>query len=230
MSYTERQITLPLISLMLLLLLLWCGLADANDNVDEQVWITLKKELPLFEHSDFSSWISFQNRYSHNDILDRHKIEFGLSNQLTESVSGQFGYEYLRRKSSDQLCHEQRFWQQVKWTFFQKNRFKVTSRSRLTLRDRAGEEALAVRFHQRFNCQWPSKRDSKITPVIYSELFANLNQPSWVSKRGMFRHRGFIGLKLKDDDGVNWTVGYLNSIDTTQTLKTDHILTITISA
>jgi len=145
-------------------------------------------------------------------FLDRGTIRSALGYELKEHLTLWLGYDFkpIYEDDDGDFNLEQRIWQQVKWDLINKEHFIFTSRTRFEQRTRMDSSGVALRLRQRFIVELIDLFDSKITPIIYEELFFNLNHPEWINDDTLNQQRAFFGFQFPLQKHVNLRLGYIN--------------------
>lgn len=196
----------------------------ATENT--QTWGQLNLTGSFFNLPKLEYVFQLQGRYNFDP--DKFAVGHalgGLGYDYSSTVSFWAGYQWHSVNYLNNTAQENRLWQDVDWQIFNNKTITLTSRSRLEERDRVSEEQWAYRFRQRFTLKAPKMIFNIYTPVIWEELFFNLNKPSWVSDHTFSQNRAFIGVDFPTTDNSFMEVGYLNSYHYNSTLnKIDNVL------
>lgn len=105
---------------------------------------------------------------------------------------------------------EQRVWQEAMFLATNTPRFQFLLTSKLEQRFLHGTPGVALRWRQRFTLRFLHLLSENISPVIYDELFFNLNHPVWVSKSVIDKNRVLLGIKISAWKNASLTIGYVN--------------------
>jgi len=122
------------------------------------------------------------------------------------------GYGWIRTSpASNTDFDEHRVWQQITWS---KNLDPATFgfRSRLEQRFLETGSDTGWRFRQLVSLRRPLECTSRLSLVVWDELFIHLNDTDWGANGGFDQNRVFVGFGLKcDPDSPHRVeVGYLN--------------------
>jgi len=153
--------------------------------------------------------LNTQARYNISDSqYDETRSEGGLGYDINDHLSAWLGVTWIvKNADSDQ---ERRVWEQLIWTPVNNSNINFSLRSRLEQRDNLDEAGIAEVFRERFQVMFPKWLDSRYTPVIYDEIFFNLNNPSWIGSQFVNQNRVFIGIQIPVIKSSNIQIGYLN--------------------
>ena len=121
---------------------------------------------------------------------------------------------------------EYRPWQQFQLEKAQKY-FHFYWRTRLEERKRQNFSEISVRFRQRITLQSTKPLADKFYPVVYDELFFNLNQVEWIDTNTLNQNRMFLGFDINFKSFI-LQLGYLNRVRfETEQNNITHILQLT---
>lgn len=138
------------------------------------------------------------------------------------------GYGWIRTSPiQGQDFDEHRIWQQ--WTWAPECRgIKYLHRSRFEQRLVETGDDTGLRWRQLFRIQGrPNCRG--YSPVVWNEVFFNLNDTDWGARSGFDQNRFFVGVRLPDRGRqVRSEIGYLNQVIDLPTAdtRTNHILSV----
>lgn len=160
----------------------------------------------------WSYWLDVQARYVEpgsgaRQYLARPGFFFDLNDRVTLGAGYARGYLH---NASDQRARENRFWQQVtfSWPDF------VGGRGSLRLRVEERELDLADDWRHRGRLQLkytrPLQRHARTQLVFSSEAMFDLNDSDWGGDTGLSEHRGYAGVEVELDPAWSVEVGYLN--------------------
>jgi hypothetical protein len=108
---------------------------------------------------------------------------------------------------------EHRVWEQVQWNIIPKKDISILFRSRIEQRFLVGNSDVALRLRERVTVYFEPLFHfvpKGMTPVIYDEIFFNLNHASWVSRKVVDQNRFFLGYAIKFQKYFVLQVGYMN--------------------
>ncbi len=139
----------------------------------------------------------------------------GVGYALGGSTSVWAGYAFIRTDpTTGSDFDEQRIWQQFLWSP-KFEAFSLDLRSRLEERFLQTGSDVGVRFRQLVGGRLPLDFAPRITPMIWNEVFFNLNDTDWTAPRteaGFDQNRFFVGLgfKLEREARLRLDAGYMN--------------------
>lgn len=105
---------------------------------------------------------------------------------------------------------ETRWYEQFQYQFDPIATVTFGSRTRLEERERIGFQNTGHRLRQMIKVTLPFKLHSKLSFVVYDELFINLNNTDWGARHGIDQNRIFIGGNWKFNKHTYVEAGYLN--------------------
>lgn len=109
--------------------------------------------------------------------------------------------------------NEQILWLQDQYDLIHRTNRILAIRSRFDQRFSQDNSEIAYRLRERLNYTWNNAIADKYSPVVYDEIFLNLNHPSWVSNKTLSQNRAFAGILLPINLKSAFLVGYLNRAD-----------------
>lgn len=175
----------------------------------KSLWSGLDLTGPVFNLSNWEYDLNVQARYNFTDNqYQSTQSEAGLAYKPTTNLSLWLGYTNLIHNADETQQH--RIWEQALWNITNNNSIRLTSRTRLEERTDIHESQWSTRLRQRLQFAFPKKILNTYTPIIYDELFFNLNNPTWVNNQLLDQNRIFIGLGIPLWKKINVQVGYLN--------------------
>lgn len=164
-------------------------------------------------------WLDGQLRlYGDSGGFGQGLVRPGVGYALTDSTSVWLGYAYIRTDPvTGPPNNEQRIWQQFSWgRHFDKVAFDWRSRLEERWLDStpttATGDEVGVRFRQLVGGRMSLDFAPRITPVIWNEVFFNLNDTDWGAQSGFDQNRLFVGLgfKFTPDSRLRVDAGYMN--------------------
>ena len=149
-------------------------------------------------------------QHSLNQILQRNMIGYLLSPQL----SFHLGYDFIpnMNPSKGTTKYEQRLAQQISYIPIDHLKNSLTIRSRLEERYLSGLSGVQLRLRERVAITMTHLLNflpRHSTPVIYDEVFLNLNTQPWSSKGLIDQNRTFAGYWFKLGSNTILELGYI---------------------
>ena len=194
-----------------LLLILISSASYASIDQHIRQWSFLQK-IGAFQNKRIHYLILFSPRLGNdNSIFHQAVARVAIGYDLTNRLTIWLGTDSVTSlNSSNKWSYEQRIWPQTKWIFISSSHFQASWRSRLEARFMSNESGTAARWRNRIRLAFTNAINGKITPIIFDELFLNINHPSWVGPNTLNQNRFFIGIQFKIHHKVNCLIGYLN--------------------
>ncbi|GAG77321.1 unnamed protein product [marine sediment metagenome] len=125
------------------------------------------------------------------------------------------GYDFVpfSTRSTGDIEFENRPWQQLLWQILGTQNATIVLRTRLEQRFRSLENSTALRLRQNIKLTLPKAIANKLTPILFDEMFFNLNHPEWVNKNDINQNRLFMGIQIPIKKNNFLQVGYLNQYE-----------------
>jgi len=180
-----------------------------------QSWTSLKWVGDIKE-SKFHYFLNAQARLIAADpTFNQAVFRAGLAYNLTSRTSLWLGYDYVPTQpvGKHTFRYEHRSWQALLWRAPKRKYIIPTLRTRLEQRYLIGNPGVALRLRQKIAITFaPILRiaPKDATPVIWDELFFNLNHPSWITKNTIDQNRVFLGYSIPIAKRIIFIIGYLN--------------------
>jgi hypothetical protein len=183
--------------------------AKASDH-DPQAWLSLTATVAVAKRVDAT--MEVHTRFTDDasrlgQLLLRPSVTLKLDDRF--SLAG--GYVYVRNDLRGTLTSEEhRLWQQLGYVLHQRNGVRLSGRTRIEQRQRAGAPAdLGWRLRQQLRLQLPLPR-SKVAALVWNETFMQLNDTRWGARGGIDQVRSFAGLSVPITSRFSVEPGYLN--------------------
>lgn len=143
-------------------------------------------------------------------------FRIGLGYPTSQTISVWFGYDFIPMKDliTKEFSIENRIWQQILWEVPLEGFWQFTYRARLEERIDAEASGTAIRLRQKLIVKMNHLEigtDSFI-PIIYDEIFFNLNHPDWIADKTVDENRLFVGFGYQIDTRHILEVGYINQL------------------
>ena len=204
------------IAAALLLLTLAVGLAQAETDDDQGLWLMALGQGSLGSadqaHSKLRWWLDVQARFSNDaDGFTQGIVRPGLGYALNDTTTLWLGYAWIPTSPvSGQDYDEHRVWQQLIWSG-PLNGISFSSRTRLEQRFRDNGDDTGWRLRQFFKGAYALPGNPNVSLIGYDELFFGLNDTDWGASSGFDRNRLFLGLGWRlGKSGSSLEIGYLN--------------------
>lgn len=214
--------------LLLLLILVFPAIACGLET-QTMSWTGIDLSGMVFNSQNVEYDLNTQARYNMSDNqYDATRSEGGLGYDINDHFSAWLGVTWIvKSANTDQ---ERRIWEQLIWTPIKNNDFNFSIRSRLEQRDDLDEPGIAEVLRERFQILFPKWLACHYTPVIYDEIFFNLNNPTWIGSQFVNQNRAFIGIQIPVIKSSNLQIGYLNRYRyTTPENKMDNIAYVNLN-
>ena len=170
---------------------------------------------------DVSFWEEVQFRYDLNEgQMQQTLVRFGLLKNVTpkQEIGALMGFIQTG------ITKEYRPTFQHMYNTSIEDELHFNLRSRLEFRDVEDVEANSIRY--RLLASARKKISSRLSPLIWDELFVNLTNEDWTGDRTFERNRFFAGIRVDESYG-RWEVGYLNQFVPRKNQDTlEHVLVL----
>lgn len=176
----------------------WTGLDFDGDFANGEIKYLFYNELRFLDHGNY-----FQNANN----------QAGLGYQIFSTLSLWAGYQYFTSNQITNVSPEKIVWQQGIMNIYQTKTLNISLRTRMEERERVSEKGKNFRLREKVTLSFPKYFDQKITPIIFDEVFYNLNEPSWIADdKTLSQNRAFIGVDIPILKGAKLQIGYLNQL------------------
>ncbi|MBY0283341.1 MAG: DUF2490 domain-containing protein [Sphingomonas sp.] len=183
----------------------------AHAEHDAQAWPVVIVQGKIKDDAIF--WLEAQPRITDDaQRLGQLLIRTAIGVQLGKRTSVLSGYAFIRTDPIDRpLAHEHRLWQQLLLPLSKPGaRLTVTARTRLEERFVEGFDGVGWRLRQQVRLQHKLPGQSKLSAVLWSEPFYNMNTTDWGQRAGWDQVRTFAGVSIPLSKKVTLEPGYLN--------------------
>ena len=213
------------------LILIFISTDSFGDLQNEKLWLDLNSNGNLFNNKKILYWVDEQLRLiNHANYYEHNNLQGGLGYQFLDNLSLWGGYQWNSKNQFTGSAAENRTWQQAIWDVVNNQQVYFSTRTRLEQRERTDQTQWANRLRERLTLKFPHKIAQKFTPVIFDELFFNLNKPHWTSDHTFSQNRAFVGIDIPAGKKNFFEIGYLNQyLIQNKENEIDHILYLSFS-
>jgi hypothetical protein len=199
----------------LILFLLFCFNTHASSTKHAvSVWGDAQVSSPISNSEQWKYRLELQIHsppINNTDDTYDDTVGFGIGRVLNDRQEIWLGYDAVSTFDSDDEANlEQRLWQELSWRIFANGKHTWRSRTRLEERKDEHSSVIALRLRQRLTVYFKQRLFWQATPVVYDEIFLNLNQPDWITNKLVDQNRLFLGVKIPIGKNKSLQVGYLN--------------------
>lgn len=185
-----------------------------SPEVSSKLWTNLQLSGPLSADKTWHYYLEPQLRFVDNPYkFNQANLYAGIYKDVTTKTSLWVGV--MRRfeiRPDGDVFLENRLWEQMVTTLYQKDRMKFLSRSRFEQRKNVDAAAIANRFREKLTLQLPISGKTGWFIELAEEAFFQLNQPEWVIQRVFSENRASIGIEIPINKITRYEVGYLNQV------------------
>ncbi|WP_081726643.1 DUF2490 domain-containing protein [Legionella oakridgensis] len=156
------------------------------------------------------------NHSNVDELLMRPALAYNVSKKLSVWI----GYDFFQSIHNSERIN-QAFWGQAQIKMIDSNSINLVSRTRLENRLSTLGQGQAIRLRERGFVELKLFPKIKPRPILYDEIFLNLNHPDWVSKKTISQNRVFLGIKISLSKTTDLIIGYLSrtQYNTEETIK-----------
>lgn len=183
----------------------------AHAQADGQAWPAVIVQGKIKGNALF--WLEAQPRITDDaQRLGQLLIRAAIGVQLGKRSSMLSGYAFIRTDPIDRpVTSEHRLWQQVLLPLSRDGApLTITGRTRLEERFVEGSGSVGWRLRQQVRLQHKLGNTSRLSAVVWSEPFYNLNTTDWGQRAGWDQVRTFGGIAIPISKQVTLEPGYLN--------------------
>lgn len=222
-----------LLTVIALLIISTDSLANSTTH-NFMVWPDLSWQ--NYTKSGFDYSLSLSSRFI-NETPTFHQavLRAGLGRSLNKDLALWLGYAFVPTQpvSQNHYTIEQRSWQQVSWNIVNKDSVSIVSRSLLEQRYSRGTSGVAWRLRQRLTFEPGSVLDFLpvgTEPIMYDEVFFDLNHPQWTAINTVGQNRAFIGVSSRIRKILVFQLGYMNQYIVGRNSNVDnHIISLSLT-
>jgi hypothetical protein len=200
---------------------------------NEKLWLAINSQQKLTADKKWLSFIYSQFRFiNKTQPWQTGLIEGGLGYHVLEDSSIWVGYRWSAQNPNNGFFQENRLFQQFLGITRTRMGHQLIARTRLEEVQRGNESKIALRFRQRFGIEInKSFIFSHVFPVLYEEIFFQLNQTHYTSHTFFSENRIFLGLNFYETKNTWLEIGYMNQYQMHTPLITQnqmsHVLSLT---
>jgi hypothetical protein len=179
----------------------------------ESLWLGINSQQILSNDEAWLSYIYSQTRFINQDhpwqlIL----LEGGIGYKLPTTTSVWLGYRWSGRNPFNDFSEENRLIQQIIYPI-KADALKTIIRTRFEEIQYTNQSPMSLRLRQRIAFEFSHELwINKIFPVIYDEVFFQLNKTDYSSNHFISQNRLFLGFNLRLSAKTWWEIGYINQL------------------
>jgi hypothetical protein len=196
---------------------------------------------PNFDWQDFTKSgidysLSLSTRFiDENPNFNQAVLKVGIGKSFDKNLALWIGYTFAPNQpvGSNYFNIEQRSWQQISWNIINNHSLSIVSRSLLEQRYLTENPDVAWRLRQRLTLEPDSVLDflpEGTAPIIYDEVFFDLNHPQWAGSNTVGQNRAFVGVSSRIHKMLVFQLGYLNQYIVGRNSNVDnHIISLSLT-
>lgn len=147
---------------------------------------------------------------NNNQFFDQAIFRGGLGYQLTPDLTFWGAYSFVTNNPEGENTYENRVHEQLTWVMGQLSDVTFISNSRVEQRFYSESSEVGYRYRQTLQAVLPPMTEYQLVPVIYDEVYINLNNPDWVGSSTLSENDIFVGVEIPTSKDTAFTVGYTN--------------------
>ncbi len=137
-------------------------------------------------------------------------LEGALGYVYTPDKTFWLGYRWIGSNPNNGFAQNHYLFEQLMWKWFDTNDFKFISRTRFEQVKNGRESPMSFRLRERVTYEMKAHYFNALNPVIFDEIFLQLNQTDYASHRMVEQNRFFIGFNWYLTQKNLWEIGYIN--------------------
>jgi hypothetical protein len=174
-----------------------------------QLWLDISINDDIAQHEHFDYSLEIQSRFIDQKGYEISTISGALGYRQTDNFSFWLGYEWLSSNVLSDTPHADRIWEQMIWIPYENNDLAIRTRTLFEQTHLAHEAQWNNRLREKISFYFPDKF-FKMTPLIYNEIFINLNNPTWLDGADTIEANDiFIGLDIPVSKTAFIEMGYI---------------------
>lgn len=177
----------------------------------------------IFHHKKWLYELNLQDRFNARKNRDElNVVTGGVGYEYLPNLSFWLGYKWVSNNHIIGIKQENRIWEQIIWQIINSKSINLSSRTRLEQRKLTGQPQWGSRLREKGTLAFPMIINKKLIPVIYDEIFLNLNNPTWVKSKTLNQNRLFLGFNIISSKNTYFQIGYLNQYSFTHPVNVNN--------
>lgn len=191
---------------MFLLIAFSCNAATTQEI---KFWGAISALDRFTETSPWAYYLEAEGRFNFSEQgFSDAPLRVGIGYYIMPNLSFWLGYYYSFDNYSSK--NENRLWQQILWDVVKRQKFQITSRTRLEQIERKDESQIVWQARERLMFLFPQVFSTKFIPQIGDEVFINCNKPNWISNNSLSQNRAIVGVLIPLTKKMTLEVDYIN--------------------
>ncbi len=187
--------------------------ALALDTYDK-LWLGLNVLRPLSDDGKWLYMVYSQLRFiDQSHPVQMYLIEGGVGRRFIPEASIWLGYRWSAHEPNNGFYQTNRLWQQLLLDVNQSDAVRMQVRSRLEEIDHSHQSQPSFRWRERLYAEFKQFYYSMMNPLVYDEVFFQLNKTNYTTHQFVSENRLFIGVNLWHEARAFWEVGYINQYE-----------------
>jgi hypothetical protein len=178
---------------------------------NEKLWVGVNVRKPLSADQKWLYSLFTQSRLINKSHPWQSTLfEGGVGYSLFKDKSIWIGYRWSAHNPNNGFYQGNRLWQQLSWIISDKNLIKFFSRTRLEQTMYSDQSQLSFRLRELISVEFKNEVATKFSPLVYDEVFFQLNKTNYTSHQLVSENRLFLGVRLPTSADTFWEIGYIN--------------------
>ena len=178
---------------------------------NEKLWTGFYMKRPLSADERYIYSLYAQLRLiNKSQPWQENILEGALGYVYTPDKTFWLGYRWIGSQPNNGFAQNHILFEQLAWQWFDSMNVKVSSRTRFEQSKEGRESPMSFRLRERAIFEMKTHYFGKLNPVIFDEIFLQLNQTDYTSHRMLEQNRFFVGFNWYVTQKNLWEVGYIN--------------------
>jgi hypothetical protein len=197
---------------------------------NEKLWTGLNVLRPLTEDRRWVYLVFSQFRFiDQSHPLQIYLIEGGVGRHVTPAVSVWLGYRWSAHQPYNDFFQTNRLFQQALFETLNTGSARMLLRSRFEEVVQSHQSQPSFRFRQRIYTEFKTRYLGMMNPLVYEEMFFQLNKTDYTTHQFVSENRVFIGVNLWHQPHALWEIGYINQYEWRSPQRTQNAMSHVIS-
>lgn len=181
---------------------------------NEKLWTGLNVLRPLTNDRRWVYLLYSQFRFiNESNPLQVYLLEGGVGRHVTPAASLWFGYRWSGHQPYNNFYQTNRLFQQVLFETLNSDASRMLLRSRIEEILQSHQSQPSFRFRQRIYTEFKKRYLGMLNPLVYDEVFFQLNKTDYTTHQFISENRLFIGMNLWHQPHAFWEIGYINQYE-----------------
>lgn len=197
---------------------------------NEKLWTGLNVLRPLTNDRKWVYLVFSQFRFiDQSHPLQIYLLEGGVGRHVTPAASLWMGYRWSGHQPYNGFFQTNRLFQQLLLEVFNTDSARMLSRSRIEEISQSHQSQPSFRYRQRIYTEFKNRHVGMINPLVYDEVFFQLNKTDYTTHQFVSENRVFIGINLWHQPHAFWEIGYINQYEWRSPLNSQNAMSHVLS-